>query len=76
MSNARPDSRALNCITCGRPFLLDETDWPPFCSQRCKMIDLGRWLEEEIEMPHEGGPKPGDIVDSDGIESEPTNSQL
>lgn len=21
--------------------------WGPFCSERCKLIDLGRWLKEE-----------------------------
>jgi hypothetical protein len=37
-------------------FLLDETETPPFCSERCKMIDLGRWINEDIGLPHEGGP--------------------
>jgi endogenous inhibitor of DNA gyrase (YacG/DUF329 family) len=23
----------------------------PFCSERCKMIDLGRWLDEEYTVP-------------------------
>jgi endogenous inhibitor of DNA gyrase (YacG/DUF329 family) len=23
----------------------------PFCSSRCRQIDLGRWLNEEISMP-------------------------
>ncbi|NND97357.1 MAG: DNA gyrase inhibitor YacG [Pirellulaceae bacterium] len=45
------------CASCGRPFLLDETPAPPFCSERCKLIDLGRWLDEEIGLPHEGGPE-------------------
>lgn len=37
-------------------FLLDETETPPFCCERCKLIDLGRWMDEEIGLPHEGGP--------------------
>ncbi len=45
------------CSTCGNDFLLDETEAPPFCSQRCRMIDLGRWLDEDIGVPHEGGPE-------------------
>ncbi|WP_145422496.1 DNA gyrase inhibitor YacG [Planctomycetes bacterium K23_9] len=49
----------MKCSTCGLDFLLDETEAPPFCSQRCRMIDLGRWLDEEIGVPHEGGPEPG-----------------
>jgi endogenous inhibitor of DNA gyrase (YacG/DUF329 family) len=30
-------------------------DWPyfPFCSQRCKTIDLGRWLGEAYHIPAE-----------------------
>ena len=28
-------------------------DWPhfPFCSAKCKLIDLGRWLGEEYRLP-------------------------
>jgi uncharacterized protein len=25
----------------------------PFCSERCKLIDLGRWLEERYGLPLE-----------------------
>jgi uncharacterized protein len=25
----------------------------PFCSERCKTIDLGRWLDERYGMPYE-----------------------
>ena len=25
----------------------------PFCSERCRLIDLGRWLDEEIGVPVE-----------------------
>lgn len=25
----------------------------PFCSERCKMVDLGRWLEGEYRIPGE-----------------------
>ncbi len=27
------------------------------------MIDLGRWLDEEIKVPHEGGPTKGEAVE-------------
>ena len=46
----------LMCPTCGRRFLLDETQTPPFCSPRCQLIDLGRWLDEDIGLPFEGDP--------------------
>ena len=40
---------------------MDETDAPPFCSQRCRLIDLGRWLDEEIGLPHEPDESPKTI---------------
>ena len=24
----------------------------PFCSERCRLVDLGRWLDERYGMPH------------------------
>ena len=28
----------------------------PFCSNRCRQIDLGRWFEEGYSLPIEGEP--------------------
>lgn len=39
------------CPTCRRTFELDDSPAPPFCSERCKMIDLGRWLGEQYSVP-------------------------
>jgi uncharacterized protein len=25
--------------------------WRPFCSERCKLADLGRWLSESYRVP-------------------------
>jgi endogenous inhibitor of DNA gyrase (YacG/DUF329 family) len=44
-------------------------EWPefPFCSPRCRSIDLGRWLGEKYRVPEaegepsEGGPEEKDI---------------
>jgi hypothetical protein len=46
----------LRCGTCGHPFRLEQTQFPPFCSERCKLIDLGRWLDESIQIPFDRGP--------------------
>ncbi|PWU21638.1 MAG: DNA gyrase inhibitor YacG [Bdellovibrio sp.] len=27
--------------------------WRPFCSERCKLIDLGQWAEENYRVPSE-----------------------
>jgi endogenous inhibitor of DNA gyrase (YacG/DUF329 family) len=29
----------------------------PFCSPRCKLLDLGKWLDEDYRIP---GPRAGD----------------
>ena len=34
--------RSLRCPTCRKIVLRDEPDFP-FCSERCRMIDLGKW---------------------------------
>ena len=40
----------------------------PFCSARCKMVDLGKWLNEEYRMPaSESDEDPeGDAAKKDG----------
>jgi len=30
-----------------------QAKWRPFCSSRCKMADLGRWLGEDYRIPAE-----------------------
>ncbi|MBC7338049.1 MAG: DNA gyrase inhibitor YacG, partial [Clostridia bacterium] len=37
----------LRCPICGKQFDPETTDAMPFCSRRCKLIDLRRWLDEE-----------------------------
>lgn len=42
------------CPVCDREMRGESrTDWPqyPFCSKRCKLIDLGRWLGETYRVP-------------------------
>jgi endogenous inhibitor of DNA gyrase (YacG/DUF329 family) len=43
----------LACPICRRPAAertAEASPWP-FCSQRCRLIDLGKWLGEEYRMP-------------------------
>lgn len=63
------------CPTCrtrnsyARP---EDAPFRPFCSERCKLIDLGKWLNEEYrvteELPEQA---PADEASSDG-RNEPT----
>jgi endogenous inhibitor of DNA gyrase (YacG/DUF329 family) len=44
-----------------------ETSWNdnpdrPFCSEKCRLIDLGRWAEEEYRIPTREAPMSEDNV--------------
>jgi uncharacterized protein len=37
------------CASCRRHRI--DPAWRPFCSERCKLADLGTWLREEYRVP-------------------------
>jgi endogenous inhibitor of DNA gyrase (YacG/DUF329 family) len=39
------------CPTCGRPVIWEESPERPFCSERCRLIDLGHWASEDYVVP-------------------------
>ncbi|MEM7316957.1 MAG: DNA gyrase inhibitor YacG [Planctomycetota bacterium] len=41
----------IHCPTCGTKFDAAHTVAMPFCSDRCRQIDLGRWFNEEYSVP-------------------------
>ncbi|BCX70551.1 MULTISPECIES: DNA gyrase inhibitor YacG [Pseudomonas] len=42
----------VECPTCGAPVEWSpESKYRPFCSDRCKLIDLGAWASEEHKIP-------------------------
>ena len=60
-----PETRTVNCPTCSASVKWTPAErWRPFCSERCKLIDLGGWLDESNRIPaQEGipdGPEAGD----------------
>lgn len=54
----------VRCPVCGAEFRLELRPTAPFCSDRCRLIDLGRWLDESYALPE---PKRRD-PDEDGSE--------
>ena len=49
------------CPICGKPVApRKENRAFPFCSDRCRLVDLGKWLGEEYRIP---GARPGDDAD-------------
>jgi endogenous inhibitor of DNA gyrase (YacG/DUF329 family) len=46
--------RTVACPTCGAPVeWKKESRFRPFCSERCRLIDLGAWAAESYRVPVE-----------------------
>ena len=44
--------RIARCPRCGTSTRLDpQNPWRPFCSERCKLIDLGDWMSGRYALP-------------------------
>ena len=50
------------CPVCDASVDLATAATPPFCGERCRLIDLGRWLDEGYSVPE----KPRDDDEGDG----------
>ena len=43
---------SVPCPRCGAPAVFTASNrWRPFCSERCKLIDLGNWASERYRVP-------------------------
>ena len=65
---------ALKCPICGRasapqePREGERSSPYPFCSQRCRLVDLGRWLDGAYQIPVEDMDRDeSDPLDIDGV---------
>jgi endogenous inhibitor of DNA gyrase (YacG/DUF329 family) len=45
--------REVACPRCGQRKVWEGNPWRPFCSERCKLIDFGDWLDERHAIPGE-----------------------
>lgn len=41
----------MKCPNCGKPAEWQDNPHRPFCSERCKLIDFGKWANEEYRVP-------------------------
>jgi endogenous inhibitor of DNA gyrase (YacG/DUF329 family) len=41
----------MRCSICKKETQYENNPFRPFCSERCKMIDLGRWFAGEYRVP-------------------------
>ena len=57
----------VDCPTCGRKVAFTAANrWRPFCSRRCKTLDLGAWASESYRISGNAS--------EDGVSSEEADS--
>jgi uncharacterized protein len=49
----------MKCPICKKETKLGDPDFP-FCSERCRLIDLGNWASEKYAIPAAAAPQPDD----------------
>ena len=55
----------VRCPNCRRDVTWEGNPWRPFCSERCKLTDLGGWATERYRIPDDEPPAPPDPDDED-----------
>lgn len=57
MKPDQPAERVVVCPACkGESIYAASNPYRPFCSQRCKNMDLGAWASESFRMPADTPP--------------------
>ncbi|HHW51717.1 MULTISPECIES: DNA gyrase inhibitor YacG [Acinetobacter] len=49
--------RTFPCPRCGEATQWEDNPFRPFCSERCKLIDLGAWANDEYRLPTQDAPQ-------------------
>jgi endogenous inhibitor of DNA gyrase (YacG/DUF329 family) len=60
-------AHVVKCPHCGAPVpWSSDSKWRPFCSERCKTMDLGAWASERYRVKTSEAPESGDAsLDAD-----------
>ena len=58
----------VKCPNCGKLVEYENNPYRPFCSERCRLIDLGKWIEEEYRIL-------GEVVDSSATPAQKENAE-
>ena len=66
MSGQPPGKTVIvRCPHCGTPTPYSPNNpWRPFCSERCKSLDLGAWASESYRVPDRSEPPDLDLPDA------------
>lgn len=50
-------TKKISCPHCGKKNTWQTSNpFKPFCSERCKLIDLGQWADEKYRVPTKDAP--------------------
>ncbi|MBA2379336.1 MAG: DNA gyrase inhibitor YacG [Blastocatellia bacterium] len=55
--------RTVRCPYCSKAAEWDGNEYRPFCSERCKLLDLGVWIDEGYRLPTEAAELTEEDVD-------------
>jgi hypothetical protein len=61
----------MRCPICKQSVTWEGNPFRPFCSERCKLLDLDNWLEERYRVPARS-----DTGDEDAAEDSTTDTQV
>lgn len=60
MSMSDDATLRVPCPTCRQPAVYGPANpWRPFCSERCRSVDLGAWASERFRVPADAPPEDG-----------------
>ena len=65
----------MRCPTCKLEFQSAASTALPFCSERCKTIDLGRWLDESYTLPDVPDPEDDEVPEDNWSGEQPLKAE-
>ena len=65
----------MQCPICQSEFEPEYSTAVPFCSERCRSLDLGRWLNEEYSLPHVPDPEDDEQPEEPWAKKEPSEPE-
>ena len=60
-----PSVRTVRCPTCRKPAAWEENRYRPFCSERCRVLDLAAWADERFRIAGEPVSEDANLPDED-----------
>lgn len=52
--------KIINCPQCRKPVTWAGNTFRPFCSERCRLLDLGAWADESYRIAAGSSDAPGE----------------